>query len=53
MTSKKALLRVLAILSNNVLLTKFYSVKIFIFKMGTLIPLSYYNLPVRGEPVFI
>lgn len=33
------------ILQNNVSFTKFYSVRIFIFKMGTSIPLGYYKLP--------
>jgi len=42
---KKALLHLMAILQNNVSFRKCYGVRIFIFKMGTLIPLGYCKLP--------
>lgn len=42
---KKALLHLIAILQDNVSFTKFCGGRIFIFKMGTVIPLGYYKLP--------
>lgn len=49
---KKALLHLLAVLQ-DVSFTKRCSVRILIFKMGTLIPLGYYKLPATQDCLYL